>query len=78
MSEHSLYRMWKDRLEAEIAREAERGARRAIRESERAAWDDAWRTYKSRLTEAYEAQPKPRWWDLLGWARWLLRLHSPN
>lgn len=75
MTEHPLYRMWKGRLEVERARETERAQRKAARERELASWYEAWRAYKAQSAKAYEAQPAPRWWDVLGWARWLLRLH---
>jgi NAD-dependent DNA ligase len=73
---HPLYQMWKDRLDAELVREQARADRRAVRARELAAWHEAWRTYKARATAEYVALPKPRWWNLLGWARWILRLHA--
>lgn len=78
MNEHPLFRMWKDRLDAETVRNQARAAQRATRLAERAAWYAAWRAYKAHATEVQEAVPMPRWWDLLGWALWLLRLHSPG
>ncbi len=78
MNDHPQFRMWKDRLDAEMARQEEWSARRASRERARAGWYEAWRAYKARATELYEPIPKPRWWNLPGWARWLLRLHAPG
>jgi hypothetical protein len=78
VTEHPLLRMWKDRLEAEMARDRELAAQRVTREMERAAWYVAWRAYKAHATEAREHVPNPRWWDLLGWVRWLVRLHAPG
>lgn len=78
MTDHPLYRMWKERLELELAREAARAARIAARDEERVAWYQAWESYKSRLTETRSSLPLPRWWNLIGWLRWLLRLHAPG
>ena len=76
--EHPMFRMWQDRLDAEKAQEQVRAALRATREAERAAWYEAWRAYKARLTETRDPARNPRWWDLVGWVRWLLRLHAPG
>jgi hypothetical protein len=78
MTEHPLLRMWRDRLDAELAQEQARAARRAAREAEHAGWHEAWRSYKARLTETRETVPLPRWWDMPGWVRFLLRLHAPG
>jgi hypothetical protein len=78
MTEHPLYRMWMDRRDAEVAQEQARAARRAIREAEHAGWHEAWRTYKAHLTGAWQPEAMPRWWNILGWVRWLMRLHSPG
>ena len=78
MSEHPLYRMWKERLDEEHAWEAARATRRAARESELAGWYEAWHSYKDRLTEASTPTRLPRWWNLIGWIRWLLRRHAPS
>ena len=75
---HPLYQMWKDRLDAELIREQERALRRVDRDRELAAWYEAWRAYKARSAEEYVPAAKPRWWNLLGWARWFLRLHAPG
>ena len=78
VDEHPLFRMWKERLDQELAREQERAARRAVREAERAGWHAAWRVYKTRHTEVGPTETLPRWWNLRGWLRWLLRLHAPG
>jgi hypothetical protein len=78
MNEHPLLRMWRDRLDAEVAQEQARAARLAAREAEHAGWHEAWRSYKARLTETRETVPLPRWWDMPGWVRFLLRLHAPG
>ncbi|HEY3013400.1 MAG TPA: hypothetical protein VGJ36_11670 [Gemmatimonadales bacterium] len=78
MTDHPLYRMWKDRLDADLAAGEARARRRAAREAELADWHEAWRTYKARRTELGEPVPTPRWWDVLGWIRWVLRLHAPG
>jgi hypothetical protein len=78
MNEHPLFRMWKERLDAELAREKQRTARRVAREAERAGWYEAWALYKRRHTEIRTPLVLPRWWNLLGWLRWLLRLHAPG
>ena len=70
--------MWKQRLDAELAREATRAARRAERESDLAGWYVAWRSYKARLDEVREPERLPRWWNVIGWVLWLTRLHSPG
>src|SRR5688572_29729664 len=75
---HPLYQMWKDRLDTELIREQARADRRAVRARELAAWHEAWRAYKARSAAEYVPLPKPRWWNLLGWARWILRLHAPG
>ena len=62
MSEHPLYRMWLERLEAEIAREKARTLRGAARELDEAAWQEAWRAYKTRALQEYIPAPRPRWW----------------
>jgi hypothetical protein len=78
MEEHPLYRMWKDRLDTDLAREAERAARRAARDREMAAWYEAWREYKARARQVSDPPRKPSWWNLVGWVRWLLSLHAPG
>jgi hypothetical protein len=78
LREHPLLSMWKDRLEAEVRQEEARTARRVRREAEHASWLEAWRTYKDRKTEWRAAALLPRWWNLRGWLRWLLRLHAPG
>ncbi|HEY8196284.1 MAG TPA: hypothetical protein VIG04_04865 [Gemmatimonadales bacterium] len=75
---HPLYQMWKDRLDTELVREQARADRRAVRARELAAWHEAWRAYKARGSAEYVPLPKPRWWNLLGWVLWILRLHSPG
>ena len=78
MDEHPLYTMWKERLDLDRAQEAVRAARQAQREQDRLAWYEAWHSYKARLTEARQPERLPRWWNLVGWLLWLLRLHSPG
>jgi hypothetical protein len=78
VDEHPQYRMWKDRLDAERQADAIRWARSAARELSRAEWQAAWASYKARIAAATVALPLPRWWNLLGWVRWLLRLHAPG
>jgi hypothetical protein len=78
VTEHPLFRMWKDRRDAEIARELERTVRRGEREREYARWLAAWVEYKARRTRSHPPAPKPRWWDLPGWGRWLFNLHAPG
>lgn len=74
MSEHPVYRMWRDRLDADRAEAEARAARRAAREAERAEWYEAWSAYKARLTAIREAVPNPPWYDLVGWFRLLVLL----
>jgi hypothetical protein len=76
--EHPFYLMWKERLDAELALKAVRDQRQAARERDRAEWYGAWRSYKARLIEVRAPQRLPQWWNLFGWALWLLRLHSPG
>lgn len=78
MNEHPLYRMWKDRFEAEQQADGIRLARIAVRELSRAEWQAAWNSYKARLAAVAVAIPLPRWWNVVGWVRWLLRLHAPG
>jgi len=75
---HPLYQMWKDHLDTELVKQQARAERRAVRARELAAWHEAWRAYKARGAAEYVPLPKPRWWNLLGWARWILRLHAPG
>ena len=78
VEEHPQYRMWKDRLDAEREVKATQLARRATRELSRAEWHAAWVSYKARIAAATVALPLPRWWNVFGWFRWLLRLHAPG
>jgi hypothetical protein len=78
MSETPLCRMWQDRLAAEVAQEQLRSARRAARDAELASWHEAWLAYKASHGEKRPPSALPRWWQLVGWARWLLRLHAPG
>jgi hypothetical protein len=78
MEEDPQYRMWKNRLDSERAVERARADRKAARELERASWYQAWEAYKDRLSVVAVAVPRPRWWNLVGWVRWLLRLHAPG
>lgn len=70
--------MWKDRLDEERTRELVRAARRAERQAEEASWYTAWVAYKERANRALEPGARPSWWNVVGWARWLLRLHAPG
>lgn len=70
--------MWKDRLEREAAQEHAKAARRADREAERAAWREAWEVYKVHRWTELDPTPRPAWWNLPGWVRYLLRLHAPG
>jgi len=78
VNEHPLLHMWRDRLDAEVAQERARAARKAAREAEHASWHAAWRAYKVHRAETRDHVPLPRWWDLLAWVRFLLRLHAPG
>jgi hypothetical protein len=78
VDEHPQYRMWKDRLESEEALEHSRAARRALRDAARVSWQQAWVSYKARRGILGRSVPRPRWWDIVGWVRWLLRLHAPG
>jgi hypothetical protein len=70
VEEHPLLRMWRDRLDAEIAEQQAWVAR----EARRAGWNEAWRSYKARLLERRDRVALPRRWNLTGW---LPRLHAP-
>jgi hypothetical protein len=70
--------MWKDRLDAELAQQASWAAHQAERERNQAGWHEAWRTYRARLNQLRSPAPRPRWWNLIGWFLWLLRLHAPG
>jgi hypothetical protein len=48
MDEDPQYRMWKDRLDNELALEEARAARRATRELAQTSWHEAWAGYKAR------------------------------
>ena len=64
MNDHPQFRMWKDRLDAEMARQEEWSARRASRERARAGWYEAWRAYKARATELYKFRSVSSYGDL--------------
>jgi hypothetical protein len=78
VDEHPQYRMWKDRLDGERQADAVRRARSSARELSLAEWRAAWASYKGRAAAAAVARPVPRWWNLFGWMRWLLHLHTPG
>jgi hypothetical protein len=78
MEEHPLLRMWRDLLDAEIAQGQAQAARRAVREAERGAWYAAWSSYKAHGMENLKTTVRPRWWNVLGWALYSLRLHAPG
>jgi hypothetical protein len=78
VDEHPRYRMWKDRLDEETARQAALVVIRAEREKERAAWYVTWQEYKAHSSLGVTRVPGPRWWNVRGWVLWLLRLHSPG
>ncbi len=77
-SEHPLFRMWRDRLDAELEQEAARTARRAVRRAEWKEWYAAWHTYKEHRTTDVRPTARPRWWNVPGWLLYLMRLHSPG
>jgi len=77
-NEHPQLRMWRDRLDAELAQQAAHAARRAVREAEREEWYAAWHEYKKRYAMEYDGPVRPRWWNVPGWLLYLLRLHSPG
>jgi hypothetical protein len=70
--------MWKERLDAELAQQAAWAAHLAERERKQAGWHEAWRSYRGRLNALRSPAPRPRWWNLIGWIRWLFRLHAPG
>ena len=78
VTEHPLYLMWKERLDAELAREAALVQRKAEKERELADWYEAWHAYKARVGEVRAPVPLPRWWNLIGWFLWFMRLHAPG
>lgn len=78
MDQTPLYLMWKDRLESEHALERARAERRAARELTRADWHVAWLSYKARRGDTGVPIPLPRWWNIVGWVRWLMKLHAPG
>ena len=63
--EHPQLRMWRDRLDAELARQAAHAARRAVREAEREDWYAAWHQYKKHNTMEFDGAVRPRWWNFL-------------
>jgi hypothetical protein len=73
-----MWRMWKDRLDAGAVQEQARTVRKATREAEHANWLLAWLSYKGKLTEKRALVVLPRWCNLVGWVRHLLRLHAPG
>lgn len=76
MCEHPMYRMWADRRRVELAAEEARAARRAAREVEKASWYEAWLIYKA--DQGWMPALRPRWWNILGWVRWLAQLLPPG
>ena len=78
MEEHPQYRMWKTRLDGEKAAKQALVERRAAREAKRENWYAAWATYKARQDETAAELRRPRWWNIFGSVRYLLRLHAPG
>jgi len=78
VDQHPQYQMWKDRLEIEQAVERALLERRAARELARADWYAAWASYKDRHDQMLAHVPLPRWWNIPGWVRWLMKLHAPG
>jgi hypothetical protein len=78
VDQHPQYRMWKDRLETEQGVERARAELRAARELASADWHIAWASYKARRDHKGALIPLPRWWNILGWVRWLMKLHAPG
>lgn len=76
--EHPQFRMWRDRLDAEMAEQAARTARRAFRETEREQWYAAWHQYKKHHAMGSNPVVRPRWWNVPGWLLYLMRLHAPG
>ena len=78
VDEHPLFRMWKDRSEKEAEQAKALATRRAEREAERVVWYTAWQEYKAHAGWTAPLARLPRWWNVPGWIRWLLRLHAPG
>jgi hypothetical protein len=76
--EHPMFRMWRDRLHAELAQEQSRAVRQAEREAERKEWYAAWHTYKEHRATDPRRMVRPRWWNFLAWLLYLMRLRSPG
>jgi hypothetical protein len=70
--------MWKERLDIERAAEQAMADRRAGRQLVWAGWHEAWATYKARRQDPSAKLPLPRWWNIPGWIRWLMKLHAPG
>jgi hypothetical protein len=70
--------MWKDRLDIERAAERAMAERREARRLAWAGWHEAWTSYKARGENPSAKLPLPRWWNIRGWIRWLMKLHAPG
>jgi hypothetical protein len=64
--------MWKGRLDAELAAERERAARRALQDTDRQEREEAWVNYRRHWYEGFlPGTGSPRWWDVRAWLRLL-------
>jgi hypothetical protein len=72
LSDHPQYAMWKTRLEAELAANHERTARRAVRDAYQQDWDETWVTYRKHWYEGFlPGRGLPPWWHVRVWLRLL-------
>ena len=72
MPDHPQYAMWKARLEAEQAAVDERAARRALQDTERQQFDEAWVHYRKHWYEGFlPGRGLPPWWNVRAWLRLL-------
>ena len=70
--DHPQYTMWKARLEAELAAEGARAARRATWNADRDGRDAAWVHYRRLWHEGFlPGRGLPPWWHLRAWLRLL-------
>jgi hypothetical protein len=65
MLHHPLYVMWKERYDAELVAQAERGRRRAARAQEEREWGEAWESYQRRWHAGRVSPPPQGWWHCL-------------
>jgi hypothetical protein len=69
--------MWKARHDAEQSAARDRAAQRALRDSQKTPWNEAWREYHAHWVAGYTSAGLPPWWHLGAWLRILFGKSRP-